>query len=538
MLHRLCKVTFARSICNNIKRAYVKDLILGVYDNRKGLSVSPKVLDVPEQLKTSDLVQLSEWSLGKVRLSYLSQCEYRRVALVGLGKSKEDKGQEVQPKSEFHQNNKIKTEEQFLTKLDEERDFKFSFRRAEKVRDAVKNSVRALCEDDRKRTNEIVLDTMLAGPEYEQQAVEGAFLGTFEFKLPDSAKYSIPNDKPGITIEPLDILDTIAYSRGKIFAEAQIFAATLAETPANLMTPTIFASTIRHKFSTLNNDKVKVEIHDSDWALQKEMNSFLTVAKGSDEEPKIIEVTYKGKSNSDNIDLILVGKGITFDSGGISIKPGAGMKDMKGDMGGAAATMSALHAIVQLGIPLNIVGLAFMCENMPSGRAVKPGDVIRAMNKKSIEIDNTDAEGRLILADALCYASEKKPRIIVDCATLTGAIVIALGNHASGVFTSSNELWQKIEQAGVRTNDYMWRMPLLQDHYMKQLKTQVADLVNVGGREGGSCTAATFLSQFVDFDKVQHWAHIDIAGTSMTKKGMTGRPTRALIELASILSSQ
>jgi aminopeptidase len=246
-------------------------------------------------------------------------------------------------------------------------------------------------------------------------------------------------------------------------------------------------------------------------------------------------VTYTGNPSSKEIDLILIGKGITFDSGGISIKPSPGMKDMKGDMGGAACVISGLLGISQLEIPLNVIGLAFLCENMPGGNAVKPGDVVRAMNKKSIEIDNTDAEGRLILADALCYASEKRPNIIVDCATLTGAVVVALGHAASGVYTSSNELWQKIDIAGQKTNDYMWRMPLFKTHYLKQLKSQVAKLNNIGGREGGSCTAATFLSEFVDFDKVKHWSHIDIAGVSMGKEGQTGKPTRALIEFATLL---
>lgn len=212
------------------------------------------------------------------------------------------------------------------------------------------------------------------------------------------------------------------------------------------------------------------------------------------------------------------------------------MKEMKGDMGGAAACASALHAIAQLHMPLNIVCLAYLCENMPSGKAVKPGDVITAMNGKTIEVDNTDAEGRLILADGLCYASDMKPKVLVDVATLTGAIVIALGNTASGVYTSSNRLWNMISQAGINTNDYMWRMPLFKEAYMKQLKSHVAKLNNIGGKEGGSATAATFLSEFVDADKVQSWAHIDIAGVAMVKQHQTGRPTRALIELAQLLS--
>jgi aminopeptidase len=509
-----------------------KDLILGVQE--KGVTVQKPNDVLFNHLNQTDLVKNAKWELGKVRLSYTSEEKYNRVAFLGVGKPKEEKEKTIEEKhkplaeKKYKQNNKVPLTQQFKTQRGD-----WSMEQAEKVREAVKNAVAALKSDDRKNTSKIVLDTTLAGEAYEQQAVEGAILGSYEFKLADNHLYETGEEKP-ITIEPLR--DSKAFKKGKIYANAQILAATLAETPANWMTPTIFANVMRQKFNSLDNEKVTVEIHDADWALQKEMNSFLAVAQGSDQEPRVLEVTYRGNPNDhETVELVLVGKGITFDSGGISLKPGAGMKDMKGDMGGAAATMAALHAIAQLGLPINVKGLAFLCENMPSGRAVKPGDVVRAMNKKSIEIDNTDAEGRLILADALCYASEMKPKVVIDCATLTGAIVIALGDQMSGVFSSSNDLWAEIDEAGQVTNDYMWRMPLFQEAHLKQLKTDVAKLVNVGGREAGSCTAASFLSQFVDFDKVDHWAHIDIAGSSMTKKGMTGRPTRALIEIATNL---
>lgn len=311
--------------------------------------------------------------------------------------------------------------------------------------------------------------------------------------------------------------------------------------PANYMTPTIFANSFKTKFEALQSDSIKTSIYDASWAREQKMNTFLTVAKGSDEEPRILQVNYNGKPNptGNEIDLVLIGKGITFDSGGISIKPSAGMKEMKGDMGGAAACMSALYGIAQLQLPLNVVGLAYLCENMPSGRAVKPGDVAVSMSGKTIEIDNTDAEGRLILADALWYASSQlKPKVIVDVATLTGAIVVALGEPASGVYTSSNNLWHSINRAGLKTNDYMWRMPLFKKPYLKQMKSNAAMIINAGGRDAGSATAATFLSEFVNFDNVKEWAHIDIAGSSMAKDGMTGRPTRALIELAQELMNK
>lgn len=198
---------------------------------------------------------------------------------------------------------------------------------------------------------------------------------------------------------------------------AQIFAAQLAETPANKMTPTIFCETIQQKFNNLEN--ISIHIRDKEWAKQMGMNAFLSVAQGSQEPPKFLEVHYKPKGD-EPIDIVFVGKGVTFDSGGISIKPSENMKSMKGDMSGAAVVMAAMHAIAKLGINLNIVALTPLCENLPSGNATKPGDVITAMNGKTIEVDNTDAEGRLILADALCYASTMSPNVIIDVATLTG----------------------------------------------------------------------------------------------------------------------
>lgn len=328
-----------------------------------------------------------------------------------------------------------------------------------------------------------------------------------------------------------------AVNRGAVYADMQNYAKTLAETPANHLNPTMFADEIKERFESLQHDKVKVTVRDQQWAKEMGMNSFLCVAQGSEEEPKFVEVEYRGGNNTDVIDLFLVGKGVCFDSGGISIKPGENMKEMKGDMGGAASVLAALLGAVKLGVPLNINVVVVLVENMPSGRAVKPGDVVRARNKVSIEVDNTDAEGRLILADALVYASEKSPKVLIDVATLTGAVIIGLGHPVSAAYTNTRNLWSVIEEAGVRTNDYFWRMPLHIEPYKAQLKSRVADLNNIGGRAAGSATAATFLSEFVDFEKVREWGHLDIAGSSM-KDGMTGRPTRALIQLAELLADK
>nr|XP_054766200.1 cytosol aminopeptidase-like [Lytechinus pictus] len=280
------------------------------------------------------------------------------------------------------------------------------------------------------------------------------------------------------------------------------------------------------------------------WASDKKMGAFLSVAKGSDEPPIFMDVRYNGASK--NVDpLVLIGKGVTFDSGGISIKPAAGMDLMRGDMGGAANVLAAMFAMANLELPVNVVGLIPLCENMVNGSAVKPGDVVTAMNGKTIQVDNTDAEGRLLLADALCYAtSNLKPTMVLDLATLTGAIDVALGSAATGVFTNSQHVWDMLRQASVSTGDRMWRMPLFK-HYTKQVtEAHLADVSNIGkySRSGGSCTAAAFLREFITDDI--KWAHLDIAGVMQNKdeipylgKGMSGRPVRTLIDFVSQFKS-
>jgi len=297
---------------------------------------------------------------------------------------------------------------------------------------------------------------------------------------------------------------------------------------------------------------VQTTEHDEAWANSVGMNAFMSVTKGSAEPGKILEIKYGGGKDGDS-PLVLVGKGVTFDSGGISIKPSANMKLMRGDMGGAAAVVSATLAIAKLKLPINVVTITPLCENLPGPSSSKPGDIIYAMNGKTIEIDNTDAEGRLILADALYYASSTfKPHTIIDVATLTGAMDVALGSVFSGVFSSSDSLWKSLHSAGEREFDRFWRMPL-DDGFASQINSSNADLCNTGGRSGGSCTAALFLKSFVaGLEKSKQsgagsvrWAHIDIAGTMEAsralpyqRKGMTGRPTRALIDFARVLASQ
>ncbi|MEK8087472.1 leucyl aminopeptidase [Aquabacterium sp. A3] len=256
------------------------------------------------------------------------------------------------------------------------------------------------------------------------------------------------------------------------------------------------------------------------------MGSFLSVTNGSAQPPKFIILRYEGAAAS-QAPVVLVGKGITFDTGGISLKPGAGMDEMKFDMGGAASVLGTFRALAELKPRINVVGLVPTCENMPSGTATKPGDVVTSMSGQTIEILNTDAEGRLILCDALTYAERLKPAVVVDIATLTGACVIALGGIHSGLFSRDDELAQALLSAGQDSGDTAWRMPL-DEEYGDALKSNFADIANVGGREAGSVTAACFLAKFT---QAYRWAHLDIAGTAWKSggtKGGTGRPVMLL----------
>ncbi|XP_056345625.1 cytosol aminopeptidase [Oenanthe melanoleuca] len=367
-----------------------------------------------------------------------------------------------------------------------------------------------------------------------QAAAEGAVLGLHEYNELKQKK------KPVVTPQLHGSAENEAWQKGVIYAEGQNLARYLMEAPANYITPIKFAEHIEQKLRSFSN--VKVHIRQESWITTQEMGAFLSVAKGSAEPPIFLEIHYLGSANTDDSPLVFVGKGVTFDSGGISLKPSSGMDAMRADMGGAATVCSAIVTAAALNLPLNIIGLAPLCENMPSGKANKPGDVVRAKNGKTIQVDNTDAEGRLLLADALCYAHNFNARAIVNAATLTGAMDVALGSAATGVFTNSSWLWTHLYEASILTGDRVWRMPLF-EHYTKQVTDcPLADVSNIGkySRAGGACTAAAFLKEFVT---ASHWAHLDIAGVMSNKdevpylrKGMAGRPTRTLVEFAARLS--
>jgi leucyl aminopeptidase len=258
------------------------------------------------------------------------------------------------------------------------------------------------------------------------------------------------------------------------------------------------------------------------------MGAFLAVTQGSVEPPRLIVCEYRGAAK-DVAPICLVGKGITFDSGGISLKDPPGMDEMKFDMCGAATVLGTLRAIVELELAINVVVIIASCENMPSGAAVKPADIVTTMSGQTVEILNTDAEGRLVLCDALTYSRRYKPAAVIDVATLTGACVIALGNHFTGLMSNNEALASELESAGIRADDRAWRLPVGEE-YADQLKSNFADLANVGGREGGACTAASFLWKFVSG---LNWAHLDIAGTawlSGAQKSSTGRPVSLLVD--------
>lgn len=318
----------------------------------------------------------------------------------------------------------------------------------------------------------------------------------------------------------------LAVQIGNAIGLGRNTARDLGNLPGNICTPTYLAkqasnygkSYIKLKTTILNQNEME----------KLGMGSLLSVSKGSRTPPKFIVMQYNGGKKADR-PYVLVGKGVTFDSGGISIKPGAAMDEMKYDMCGAAGVMGTMVSVNELKLPINVVAIIPSVENMPDGAASKPGDIVTSMSGQTIEILNTDAEGRLILCDALTYSEKFKPKAVIDVATLTGACVIALGAHPSGLLSNRQKLADQILSAGTECGDRAWQMPLWDD-YQDQLKSNFADMANIGGREAGTITAACFLSRFT---KKLNWAHLDIAGVAWLggkKKGATGRPVPLLTQ--------
>jgi leucyl aminopeptidase len=315
-------------------------------------------------------------------------------------------------------------------------------------------------------------------------------------------------------------------THGQGISGGMAFMRDLANLPANICTPTYIANAARGLAREYKS--IRVNILGEAEMRRLKMGALLSVTEGAEEPARLIVAEYRGGAAGE-APIALVGKGVTFDTGGISLKPPAAMDEMKFDMSGAASVLGALKAAAELKLPVNLVVVVPACENMPSGRATKPGDIVKTMSGQTVEILNTDAEGRLILCDALTYVRRFKPATVIDVATLTGACVVALGNHFSGLFGNDDELAEELIEAGRRADDLAWHMPIA-DEYTEQLKSNFADFANIGGREGGAITAACYLSKFT---KDLKWAHFDVAGTayqSGARKGSTGRPVPLLVE--------
>ena len=319
---------------------------------------------------------------------------------------------------------------------------------------------------------------------------------------------------------------------GEAIGRGMLLTRNLGDLPGNLCTPTYLAD--QAKMLAKKSSSIKVKVLEESAIKKLGMHSFLSVTHGSVEPPKLIVLEYKGLKSKEK-PIVLVGKGITFDTGGISLKPRENMDAMKYDMSGAGTILGVFDALAQLELSLNVIGIIPTCENMPSGSATKPGDIVKSMSGQTIEILNTDAEGRLILCDALTYAQTFNPALVIDIATLTGACIIALGNVTSGLFSNHDELAAALLKAGENTGDRAWRMPLFEE-YQEQLNSAFADMANIGGSAAGSITAASFLARFT---KAYPWAHLDIAGTAdkagaipkfPKAKGATGRPIPMLME--------
>jgi leucyl aminopeptidase len=365
-----------------------------------------------------------------------------------------------------------------------------------------------------------------------QAIAEGAILGLYSFNRYKKAE---SEDVDEILLvererEEVPILESVV-SNGKLIAEATNLARDMGNEPANYMTPGRMAETARELATKYHLGCMVFDREDME---TMGMGALLGVARGSSQPPKLITLTYKGDERSPAT-IGFLGKGITFDSGGISIKPSEGMGEMKADMAGAASVIAALAAIAQLGPRINVTGIIPATENLPSGTALKPGDILKAMNGKTIEVISTDAEGRLILADALSYSVKQGLSPLIDLATLTGACRVALGLSYSGLFGNDQRWTETVLEAAERTGERMWHMPMPEE-YREQIKSEIADVKNTGDRYGGAITAALFLAEFVDQTP---WVHIDIAGPRLSPKesgyvvkGATGVGVRTLVELA------
>jgi len=471
-------------------------VVVGVFDNRK-LSLSAELIDrasngyVGEIIRRGDM----EGKLGSTLLLHNVRGTLAdRVLLVGLGK---------------------------------ERDF-----RDREFRKAIRSAVKLLNETGSYEAVVYLTEEKVKRREVAwrvEHAVGVAMETVYRFDQMKSEPAEVRRPLRKLTLSVPQRSDLAAgekaAARGLAIAHGVELTRDLGNLPPNVCTPTYLGEAARKLGEEFPD--VKVQVLERPQIEELGMGSFLAVSQGSEQPPRFIVLEYRNAPKKAK-PVVLVGKGITFDTGGISIKPAADMDQMKFDMGGAASVLGTFRAVAELKAAVNLVGLVPTCENMPSGKAVKPGDIVRTMSGQTVEVLNTDAEGRLILCDALTYAERFEPEAVVDIATLTGAMVIALGHVASGVFSNNDGLSRALVAAGDEAFDRAWPMPLWDD-YHEGLDSNFADFANVAGRAGGSIVAACFLSKFArKFD----WAHIDIAGTAWREgkeKGATGRPVPLLV---------
>ena len=485
----------------NINKEDTEVLVLGSYEDDKTLPKNFQVLDKALGGQLQELRKSGEF-IGKNQQSVLIHTRgivpAKRILFMGLGKKKE-------------------------VTLDS-------------IRQAMGSASKKARQTGAQTCSAPIMGTEAlnsSASEIAQAMVEGAILGNYRFNY-----YRSDNGDGTKNIKSFTLLANNAKQvnaiktgarRGEASAQATSLARDLCNHPANIMTPTRVAQEAK---KIADEGKVKLTVLERKDQEKLGMGGLLGVSRGSQEAAKFLILEYSGGKKKD-APIVLVGKTVTFDSGGISLKPSENMEQMKADMTGGAEVLGTVRAATRLGLPINLIGILPATENMPGGRATKPGDILHMLNGKTVEVQNTDAEGRLILADGLAYASRLKPKCVVDIATLTGACIVALGQFAIGMLGNNDELKAELKKAGEQAGERVWEMPLW-DEYFEQLKSDVADMRNIGGRGGGMITAGMFLSKFVgDYP----WVHLDIASTDWSTserpyigKGPTAIGTRLLVQ--------
>lgn len=471
-------------------------IVVGIFESRK-LSEPAKILDDASKGHISSILRQGDME-GKANTTLLlhnvPDIPAKRVMLVGLGKEKDfnDRAYQLAVSTTFRALHQTGAADAalFLAEIPlKQRDIAWKITQTAII--AAESTYR--------------FDRLKSKPEKEHVVLSKAAL-----YVSDQASLSIGEK---------------ALQQGLAIARGISVAKDLGNLAPNICTPTYLAEQATEMAKTY---KLKVSVLGQKEMEKLGMGAFLAVARGSDQPAKLIVLEYRGMAKMDK-PIVLVGKGVTFDTGGISLKPAAEMDEMKFDMSGAGSVLGVLTAVAEMKLPLNVVGIIPATENMPGGNATKPGDVVTSMSGQTIEILNTDAEGRLILCDALTYAERYKPDAVIDIATLTGACVIALGHVASGLMSNNDQLAKELLQASELASDRAWQLPLWSD-YQEWLKSNFADMANIGGRSAGTITAACFLSRFTE---KYPWAHLDIAGTAWKngkEKGSTGRPVPLLTQ--------